>query len=592
MLAVGSSTPVLAGGGPENVLLVVNPQSPASLTIANHFAQLRQIPSTNLLFLPWNPRFETTDVDTFRRQILIPILKTISSRNLSDQIDYIVYSSDFPWGIALDSDFRRFSEDMQRAATAKQASSADKSGTKPGEKQPPVTAQWPQFLTPVGSLNGLTYLWQPIVKGGPDYLSMESNWYMRRPIPQQRDAPAAAFHGNRQYNQQGEAVASGGWHYLLSMMLGVTAGRGNSPREVIDYLRRSAAADGTHPRGTIYVMKSGDVRSTVREGLFPAAVRELKQLGVAAEILDGTVPLNRKDVQGVVMGTAVFDWKAAGSTILPGAICDNLTSFGGVMTQGAGQTPLSEFLRSGAAGASGTVTEPYLVNNTFPKFPSPMAQVYYARGCTLAEAFYQSVSGPYQLLLVGDPLCRPWAQIPQVSVTGVKSGAVVRGNLTLYPSATLPHGAAADRLELFVDGVRWTACKPDGNFSLDTANLADGYHELRVVAVGPRPIESQGRKIIPIQVGNHDRQIEVSLATPPPLRADRPVTIAVRSPGSTGIVVIRGVHVVGQIAGQEGKIDIPANTLGAGPVRLRVAGLGGGGLPTCVMAKPLEFVLE
>ena len=80
---------------------------------------------------------------------------------------------------------------------------------------------------------------------------------------------------------------------------------------------------------------------------------------MAAEILEGTVPLNRKDVQGVVMGTAVFDWKASGSTILPGAICDNFTSFGGVMTQGAGQTPLSEFLRYGAAGASGTVTEPY-----------------------------------------------------------------------------------------------------------------------------------------------------------------------------------------------------------------------------------------
>ena len=255
LLAAGRPTPVLAGGGPENVLLVVNPQSPASLTIANHYAQLRQIPPTNLLFLPWNPKFETTDVDTFRRQILIPILKTIDGRNLSDQIDYIVYSSDFPWGIALDSDLRRFSEEMQREAAAKQASSADKSGAKPGEKQPPATAQLPQCLTPVGSLNGLTYLWQPVAAGRPDYLSMQSNWYMRRPIPQQRDAPAAGFRGNRQYNQQGEAVASGGRRYLLSMMLGVTAGRGNSPREVIDYLRRSAKADGTHPQGTIYFVE-------------------------------------------------------------------------------------------------------------------------------------------------------------------------------------------------------------------------------------------------------------------------------------------------------------------------------------------------
>ena len=85
------------------------------------------------------------------------------------------------------------------------------------------------------------------------------------------------------------------------------------------------------------------------------------------------------------------------------------------MSEGAGQTPLSEFLRYGAAGSSGTVTEPFAIAE---KFPSPMIQVHYARGCTLAEAFYQSVHGPYQLLIVGDPLCRPWADIPQVSVAG------------------------------------------------------------------------------------------------------------------------------------------------------------------------------
>ena len=45
------------------------------------------------------------------------------------------------------------------------------------------------------------------------------------------------------------------------------------------------------------------------------------------------MPLNKPDVQGVMMGTASFDWKASGSTILPGAICEHFTSFGGVMTQ-------------------------------------------------------------------------------------------------------------------------------------------------------------------------------------------------------------------------------------------------------------------
>ena len=40
-----------AGGGPENVFLVVNPLSPDSLAIANYYSQLRQIPGINVLSL-------------------------------------------------------------------------------------------------------------------------------------------------------------------------------------------------------------------------------------------------------------------------------------------------------------------------------------------------------------------------------------------------------------------------------------------------------------------------------------------------------------------------------------------------------------
>ena len=68
-------TALLAGGGPENVFLVVNPQSQASLAVANHYVQIRRIPACNLFFLPWDPKAEYTDVDSFRRQILMPILE-------------------------------------------------------------------------------------------------------------------------------------------------------------------------------------------------------------------------------------------------------------------------------------------------------------------------------------------------------------------------------------------------------------------------------------------------------------------------------------------------------------------------------------
>ena len=580
-----------AGGGPENVLLVVNPRSQSSLCIANHYVQLRQIPSSNVLFVPWDPKADTTDIDTFRKQILIPILQVIHNRRLGDQIDAIIYSSDFPWAVTLDNDVPKFLKEIQDRADRSASAPGGSSESKADEKNPAKKIEWPVQLKPVGSINGLTYLWEPVVTGNSAYFSLQGNRYMRLAIAEQRDAQTVGFRGNRLYNAKGEVVGSGGQRYFLSMMLGVTAGRGNTLPEVLNYLRRSASADGTHPKGTIYYVQNSDVRSTEREKFcpFPVAVRALKKLGVAAEILQGTVPLNKPDVQGVMMGTQSFDWKASGSTILPGALCEHFTSFGGVMRSDASQTPLSEFLRYGAAGSSGTVIEPYAIAL---KFPSSMIQVHYARGCTLAEAFYQSVWGPYQLLIVGDPLCRPWADIPRVSTKGVQSGATVHGRLTLEPSATLPGAAKVDRFELFADGVRLALCEPGGTLSLDTQGLADGHHELRVVAIGPRPIESQGRQIIPVRLANHHRKIEASLVGAGPWRADKPLTIDVRSPGSIGIVAMHGSRVVGRVTGDKGQIVIPAGTLGAGPVSIAIIGLGDSGAPSNVAADPLDATLE
>jgi hypothetical protein len=515
---------------------------------------------------------------------MLPVLFYLRDHELADHVDYIVYSSDFPWAINLDSDIQKFLAKAQQEEVSHDVSEENPLKRKEGEK-----LKWPKPYTPIGSINGLTYLWQPVMARVGSYFDFQSNHYMRPPDQQRQGSTSAGFRSTRQYSPSGETIAKGGRQYYLSMMLGVTWGRGNSLDEVIAYLTRSAAADATHPKGTFYFVKNNDIRSTVRDQLFPVAVADLATLNVAAKILDGTVPLNKDDVQGLVMGTPVFDWKASGSTILAGALCDNFTSFGGIMYKGAEQTPLSEFLRSGAAGANGTVTEPYAIA---AKFPSPLVQVHYARGCTLAEAFYQSVYSPYQLLLVGDPLCRPWADPPQVSVTGVKPNAVVRGTLTLKPTAALVHGKAVEEFELFVDGQRVARGQPGDALSLDSTLVSDGHHEMRIVAVGPGPIESQGRQIIPVVMDNHDRRIEAALTSQGPFRSDATLRIAVRSPDSVGMVAIEGSRVVGHLNGEAGEIAIEAKTLGSGPVQLRIAGLGEGGAVTNVMAQPLNFIVE
>jgi hypothetical protein len=587
-----------ADGGPENVFLVVNANSAASLTIANHYIEWRRIPPNNVFYIAWKPNLQTTDIDTFRQRILLPVLRAIEQRHLADQIDCVVYSSDFPTAITLDSDVRKFTELLRSAANSSKNKSPEDNTPekKPGDgSQPSTQSVWPIYLTPVGALTGMTYLWQTVASGRPNYFDMKSNHYMQPPSLLEADAPSRGFRGNRLYDPRGEVVAKNGHRYFLSMMLGVTTGRGNTVGEVLSYLHRSVDADETHPKGTIYFVRNSDIRSKVREEYFSPVMQELKKLGVAAEILEGTVPLRRNDVQGAVIGTANFDWQASGSTILPGTICEHLTSFGGAMVMDASQTPLSEFLRYGAAGASGTVAEPVLITvpKSIPyKFPLPTIQLHYARGCTLAEAFYQSVYAPYQLLIVGDPLCRPWAEVPRVSVAGVKANDVVHGILTLTPTA-MPASDLISRFALCVDGRRIGECLPGGRLSLDTRNFADGYHELRVVAFGPEPIESSGRTILSTQFDNHGRKIEVSLQNKGPLKLDASAVLVVKSAGSTGFVVLQNSRVVGQISGAEGQIEIPAKMFGTGPVELRVIALGDGGdVRMNAVAEPITLIVE
>ena len=192
----------------------------------------------------------------------------------------------------------------------------------------------------------------------------------------------------------------------LAIMLGVTSGRGLTVEETIANLERSITADGTRPRGAVWFMASSDeARTGPRRWAFPAAATILRSLGVQAEVRDGILPPRGAEVVGATIGIADFDWAANGAPMQPGAWCDHLTSFGGVLEAGAGQTPLTAFLRAGAAGAGGTVAEP--LNYPF-KFPSAFIHVHRARGLSLVEAVYRTTSCPYQYLVVGDPLSRPW----------------------------------------------------------------------------------------------------------------------------------------------------------------------------------------
>ncbi|MCC7083864.1 MAG: hypothetical protein IT427_02525 [Pirellulales bacterium] len=570
-VTLGICATSLAGLGPTNLLLVVNANDPTSKAIANEYIALRRLSPNNVLYLDWKFGDRQINIDQFRHELLSPIRKFLARRKLTDQIDCIVYSSGFPWGID-------FSADV-----------------------PPILRKARefeyQFKFPTASLTGATFLHEQVVtKDATKYAAYNANRYMRLrestadgdfQLPADRKGqliqtvghqrftagridPSSigshGFHHQYRWGINGELLRGAGSQYLLSIMLGVTNGTGNNLREILGYLRANAPADGTFPTGTIYFMKErskdNGIRSIVREPGYAMAIQQLQSLGIAARILDRGIPNRRRDVQGLLTGIDQFDWRRSGSTILPGAICENLTSYSAIFDPGTGQTPCSEFLRYGAAGTAGTVNEPYSIQN---KFPHAMIQVHYARGCSLAEAFYQSIYMPYQTLILGDPLCRPWANVPQVKVEGVADGATLKGTVAIQPSAQLPRGGQCSPFELYADGQRLTVCPAGGQLEIDTAKYADGAHELRIVGIEQGPIETQGETIVDVRFDNFGRTMEFTADSP---IAGAPIKGAAKCVGADGLAIYHNGQTVAKITGESGEATIDLQRLGDGPVTL------------------------
>ncbi len=649
MLAVTCITDsAQAGGGPENVFLVINEQSLSSKLVANHYTDLRKIPPKNILYLNSVPAKDAITNQDFQKLILEPILKAIARRKLNGSIDYIVYSSGFPTRVSI-----KDHQELLKAAVGKSFIA--------------------KYYGAMASITSMTYYSSRILQNDPTYMALSSNNYYRIPYPQalanpfrgellkkyqnataglraegqefadaqntlismaknnpgqaavlyqlarffavegdranaisfltrairmgwknkqfiQRDASFSgikndvlfkglvdrvpesrsnmiASHGFRNaYHWAPNGMINGpgkGARYFLSAMLSITRGEGISDYDSVNYLTRAVQADFSHPKGTFYFTRTADVRTTTRFPNFQKSIGELNLLDHQSRIAKQIMPERRDDVLGLTCGTSKFDWAATGSRFLPGAIADNLTSTGAMFTNKS-QTKCTEFLRFGAAGACGTVTEPYSIQ---AKFPHPLIHAHYAKGCSLAEAYYQSVHGPFQLLLVGDPLCQPFATPPTIRITSPSPMDVVKEKFALKIDSSQSQVNIAG-YEIFLDGVMVLRTRSIENLDIDSGNIGDGFHELRVVAVASDEIETRGQAILPFLVNNHDHQVTIETEQFRPEFKDKIIINASTNYGQR-IIIKLNHKTVGVINAQKGTTSLSPTVAGMGKIKIR-----------------------
>jgi uncharacterized protein (TIGR03790 family) len=380
-----------AGGSGLNVAVVVNQNSTNSVQLGNYYCEQRQVPPQNLLRTSWTNGNVAWQTSDFQSVILNPLLAMLSAQQLTNQIDYVLLCMDFPY----------------RMTATNGANST-------------TTPLFYGFV-PDGAAPGA---------GLPTSCSLpnaSSNAYAGSELPFRSTAP-----GTSRTN-------------FLAMML--TSSNLDQAELVVD---QGLASDDTFPTQTVYLTKSSDVARNIRYTLFDNAIFDTRLRGNYTMVRTNADPFySFGSILGLESGWG-NPYVVGNSSFVPGAAADNLTSFGGQIFENSGQLDILELLNLGAAGSYGTVIEPcaYL-----QKFPSPQVYFYQARGFSMAECYYQSVTNPYQGLLVGEPLAAPFALPAAGTWLSLPTNAVLSGTTNLsvqFTAADAYH--PLQQVDLFVDG--------------------------------------------------------------------------------------------------------------------------------------------
>ena len=198
-------------------------------------------------------------------------------------------------------------------------------------------------------------------------------------------------------------LVSPGWR--PSMLL--AAHTEDEARALID---RGVAADGSLLRQgrapvQALLLTTDDAARRVRMAFYPGAGLP-PSLGVTVRVAPVQALPGATRLLLAITGSARVGLEPAPEWV-PGGLGDHLTSYGGDLQGGHGQSTVLDWIASGATASHGAVSEPC---NHPQKFPHPQVLLlHYLQGSTAIEAYWKSVAWPQQSLFVGEPLSAPFS---------------------------------------------------------------------------------------------------------------------------------------------------------------------------------------
>jgi len=184
----------------------------------------------------------------------------------------------------------------------------------------------------------------------------------------------------------------------------------------------------------------------------------------------------------------------------------------------------------------------------------------------LAEAYYQSVQSPFQLLIVGDPLCRPFAELPRFEVAGLKDRSVVKENFDLKFTAQ-SDSPEISHFEIYLDGRYLKNGRADQAIPIESNDLSDGFHDICVVAVNRSLIATRSSQKLEFWVRRDGHSIKIDIEEKQ-VRLGEPLVITANSSVNGEIEIRQNSRVVGKISGDT-SLKVDSEVLGLGKSNLQ-----------------------
>jgi len=385
---------------PQEILIIANGHIAESREIARYYCQVRGVPRENILSLPLGPKLpQTISRQDYERLLVQPIREEFDTRQLLGKIKCLLTVYGVPIKVGPRGTLTEQAEALQKLqAVAEPLRTKVEQLQKNGQT---ASGEYKQ------SNRQLTHVQAAIarINGNETHASVDSELSM------------VLFDSYELYRWQPNVLKKGVDDFLNLGLRTLMVSRLDGPGEAIakGLIDKALSAEKTGLKGTAYIDSRG-IQGKSLYALYDQSLRDLAMF-IKAET---DMPVQEEQTAalfapGTCPQTALYcGWYSLAKYVdafdfVDGAIGYHIASSEAASLRDPNSSQwCPAMLKDGITATLGPVAEPYL--HAFPEPKAFFMELY--EGKCLVEAYYHTQPlNSWQLLLIGDPLYRPFKKL-------------------------------------------------------------------------------------------------------------------------------------------------------------------------------------